>query len=92
MFFLHTVQGLKVFLFNITNCIEHHSFVHTVKQLHVLQDITNNSINISHLFTRLNNQTVLFLTIQLNISHLFGQFESSKNPTTESNWTWEQRQ
>ena len=28
-------------------------------------------LNISHLFTQLNDQTVLFLTIQFNINHLF---------------------
>ena len=33
-------------------------------------------LNISHLFTQLNNKTVLFLAIQFSISHLITQFES----------------
>ena len=37
------------------------------KYCYVLQTIQLNS----HLFTQLNDQTVLFLTIQFNLSHLF---------------------
>ena len=46
--------------------------MHTVKWFQILLCITNNSIkHQSFVYKQLNDQTVLFLTIQLNISHLF---------------------
>ena len=46
--------------------------LHTVKQFQVLLTITNNFIkHQSFVYTHLNDQTVLFLTIQFSISHLF---------------------
>ena len=46
-------------------------FLHTVKWFQVLLCITNNSIKYqSSVYTQLNDQTVLFLTIQFSISHL----------------------
>ena len=38
-------------------------------------------LNISHLFTQLNDQTVIFQTIQLSISYLFALFTCLKCQT-----------
>ena len=47
-------------------------FEHTVEEFQILLCITNNSIkHQSFVYTLLNGQTVLLLTIQFNISHLF---------------------
>ena len=43
--------------------------LHPIKWFQV--SITNNSINQSFAYTMLNDQTVLFLTIQFSMSHLF---------------------
>ena len=68
---------ILIILFNITN-----SF--TVKWLQVLSCITNNSIkHQSFVYTQLNDQTVLYLTIQFSISHLFAH---SLNNKTSSIW------
>ena len=46
--------------------------LHTVKWLQVLLFNTNNSIKRqSFVYTQLNDQTVLFLTIKFSISYLF---------------------
>ena len=46
--------------------------LHTVKWFQVLLCISNNSIKQkSFVYTQLNDQTVLFLTFQLSISHLY---------------------
>ena len=46
--------------------------LHTVKWFQVLLCITNNSFKLqSFVYTQLNDKTVLFLTIQFSISHLF---------------------
>ena len=46
--------------------------LHTVKWFQVLLCITNNSFkHQSFVYTQLNDQTVLFLTIQFSISYLF---------------------
>ena len=46
--------------------------LHTVKWFQVLLCITNNSFkHQSFVYTQLNDQIVLFLTIQFSISHLF---------------------
>ena len=46
--------------------------VHTVKWFQVLLCITNNSFkHHSFVYTQLNDQTLLFQTIQFSISHLF---------------------
>ena len=52
----------------------------TVKWFQVLLCITNNSIkHQSFVYTQLNYQTVLFLAIQFNISHLFAQSLNGQN-------------
>ena len=46
--------------------------LHTVKWFHILLCIIKNSIkHLSFVYTQLNDQTVLFQTIQFSISHLF---------------------
>ena len=46
--------------------------LHTVKWFQILLCITNNLIKYqSFIYTQLNDQSVLFLTIQFGISHLF---------------------
>ena len=46
--------------------------VNNVKWFQILFCITYNSIkHLSFVYTQLNNQTVIFLTIQFNINHLF---------------------
>ena len=66
--------------------------------------IPNNSINQSFVYTQLNGQTVLFLTIQYNTNHLFAhnlnvhQFYLTRRKIcvrcyhSKSEWTWEQWQ
>ena len=50
--------------------------LHTVKCFKVLLCITNNSIKLqSFVYTQLNNQTVLFLTIQFGMSFVCTQFK-----------------
>ena len=50
------------------------SFVYTVKWFLVLLCITNNSIkHQSFVYTQLNDQAVLFLTILFSISHLLAE-------------------
>ena len=49
--------------------------LHRVKSFKVLLCITNNSIKQSFVYPQLNDQTVLFLTIQFSIIHLFAQFK-----------------
>ena len=69
---LHTVKWFQVLIFNTTYLIQHYSFVCTVKWFQVLLCITNNTIkHQSFVYIQLNDQTVLFLTIQFSISHLF---------------------
>ena len=46
-------------------------FFHKVKWFQVLLCITNISIKLSFLYTRLNDQTVPFQTIQFGINHSF---------------------
>ena len=62
--FRHPGKEFYVLLFSTNNSI------------HILLTIciTNNSIRQSFVYTQLNGQTVLFLTIQFSISHLFAQF------------------
>ena len=79
--------------------------MHTVKWFQVFQCITKNSISHpSFIYTQLNDQTVLFLTIQISISHLFGHSLNVKQSiwpidrtqsggtAPEPEWTWERRQ
>ena len=55
-------------LLNATKLI----LLQTVKLFQVLLCLTNNSIKYQlFVYTQLNDQTVLFLTIQFSISHLF---------------------
>ena len=59
---------IKLFYFKQFNLAE----VNKVKWFQVLLSITNNSIkHQSFVYTQLNEQTVLFLTIQFSLSHLF---------------------
>ena len=71
-FNLGTVKEFQVLLFNTNNSIQHHSFICTQlkgsKYCYVSLTI---QLSIYHLFTRLNDQTVLLLTIQFSISYLF---------------------
>ena len=61
-YFLHKTLKWELSLF----------FLHTVKSFQVLQCITNYSIkHQSFVYTQLKVKTVLFLTIQFSISHLF---------------------
>ena len=52
--------------------------MHTVKLFKVLLWNTNNSIR-SFVYTQLNDQTFLFLTIQINVIHVFVQFKWSNS-------------
>ena len=45
--------------------------LHTVKWLQLLLCVTNDLIRQSFIYTRLNDKTLLFLTIQPSISQLF---------------------
>ena len=65
---MQTVKLLPVLLFNTNYYIEYFIHLHTVKWYKVWVCITN--ISIKH---QLSDQTVLFLTIQLGIRHLFSQ-------------------
>ena len=68
----YTVKWLQVLLFNNKLSIQHYSFICTIKCFQVLLCITNNSIkHQSFVYIQLNDQTVLFLPIQLSINHLF---------------------
>ena len=62
----------QVLLFNTNYSIQCYSFICIQltgsKYCYVSLTI---QVEISHLFTQLNDQIVLFLTIQFNISHLF---------------------
>ena len=64
-------KEFQVLQFNTNNSIQHH-LLYTVKWLQVWLFSTNNSIKHQSLvYTQLNDQTVLFLTINFSISHLF---------------------
>ena len=64
----HAVNWFLILLSNTNNLIK----AHTVKWSQVMLWITNNSIrHQSFVYSQLNNQTVLYLTIQFSISHLF---------------------
>ena len=70
--FRYTVKEFHVLFFNTNNSIQNYSFVCTQlngsKYCYVSLTI---QLNISQLiYTQLNYQTVLFLTIQFSISHL----------------------
>ena len=58
--------------------------LHTVKWFQVLLCITNNSIKQSFVYTQLNDQTVLFQSIQFSISHLFAHSLYVKQRTLSS--------
>ena len=63
-----------------------------------------NQLNISHLFTQLNDQTVLFQIIQFSLSHLFTlclnvkhfylthRYDPFRCCHYEPEWTWERWQ
>ena len=58
----HTEKWFRVLRFNTNNSVEHYSFICTPSKL-----IKNQSF----VYTQLNSQRVLFLTIWFNISHSF---------------------
>ena len=66
--FRHTVQIHQVLLFQTNNSIQHYTFVCTQikgsKYCYVSQTI---QLDISHLFTQLNDQRVMLLKIQFSI-------------------------
>ena len=69
---LHTGKWLQDLLFNTNYSIYYYPSICTVKSFQVLLYITNNSIkHNSFVYSQLNDQTVLFQTIQFSISHLF---------------------
>ena len=87
------------------NSIQHHSFVCTqLNYFNYCYISLTIELNISHLFTQLNDQSVQFLTIQFSLSHLFAhslnvtQFylthrqDPVKCYQSVSEWTWEQWQ
>ena len=52
--------------------IEHYSFICTQSNVSKYRYVSQRiQLDISSFFTQLSNQTVLFLTIQFNKSHLF---------------------
>ena len=72
---LRTVKWLHVLLFN-TNFIFKTIHFPTVKWFQVFLCITNYSIkHPSFVYTQLNGQIVLHVTIQYNKTHLFAQFK-----------------
>ena len=78
--------------------------MYTVNWLQVLLCIINNTIRQSFVYTQLNGQTVLFLTIQFSISYLFAhslnvkqfylthRLDSNRCYHSELEWTLEQWQ
>ena len=66
----HTVKEFQVLLINTSNYIHHHLFVclqlNGFKHCYISLTV---QLNIS--YTLLNDQTVLFITVQFSISHLF---------------------
>ena len=63
---------IKQFYFQQLNL----AYVNKFEWFQVWLCITNNSVKPqSFVYIQLNEQTVLFLTIQLSISHLFAQFK-----------------
>ena len=67
-----TLKELQVLLFNTNNSIQYYSFVCTKLNGSTYRYVSLAiQLDIIHLFTQLNGQTALFLTIQFNISHLF---------------------
>ena len=73
LIFCTQLKGFKQALsFNTSYSIQHLIRLNTVKWFQVLLCITFNSIkHQTFVYTQLNDQTVLFLTIQFNISQLF---------------------
>ena len=78
---LLTVKWLQVLLFNTNYSIQLICLL-TVKWLQELLCITDYSFkHQSFVYTELNDQAVLFLTIQFIISHLFGHSLNEKDLT-----------
>ena len=75
MMILHSDVIISIVI-NTNNCIQHSWFIYT--QSNVFLCITNNSVkHQSFVYTQLNDQTVLFLTIQISVCR---QFYSSTSP------------
>ena len=99
---MQTVEQFQVLLFKTNYSIQHYSFICTQSNgsNYCFISLTN-QLNISHLFTQLNDQTVLFQTVQFNTSHLFEfslnvkQFylTNRQDPImcyhSRPEWTWE---
>ena len=64
----HTVKEFQVLQFNYDNSIQQHSFVQLNGSKYCYMPLTI-QLNLSHLFIQLNDQTLLFSTIQFSISH-----------------------
>ena len=68
---LHKMKWIQVLQFNTNYSIEYYPFICTqLKWFQILLCITNNSIKQSFVEPQLNDQIILFLTIQFSISHL----------------------
>ena len=98
--FKHTIKEfmycylIQITLFNITHsCARLNGFKYSYVSLTIQL--------LSFVYTQLNDQTVLFLTIQINISHLFSrskcqtvQFDHIYDPFrcyhSGPKWTWKQ--
>ena len=85
---------IKYIWFVNTYSWKHFKWVwHTVKWFQILQCISNNlSRYQSFVCSQLNNQTVLFLTIQYIISYFFAHSLNVEYYHYRSEWTWEQWQ
>ena len=67
--FRHSVKEYQVLLFNTCNSIPHYSFVCTL--LNSIKYWYGSQTIQSFLYTQLNNQILLFLTIQFSINRMF---------------------
>ena len=74
--YLQSGKWLQILLFNTHYSIQHHSFVYTqlIGSKCCCMSLTI-WLNISSLFTQLNDQTLLFLTIQISMKFPCKQFK-----------------
>ena len=83
------MKCLQELLFNTNYFIQHHSFICTQlnssKHCYVSPTI---QLNICHLLTQFNYQTLLFLTIQFSISHVFALRLNIKQFYLTHRWYW----
>ena len=100
LIFSHTVKWFQVLLCNTIYFIQYYSFAKRLNGFKYCYVSLIIQLNISHLFTLLHDQSVLFLTIQFSVSHLSAHcLNSSFLPIdldpiwcyhSRSQWTWEQ--